>query len=434
MKGRKKLLAALLSFAAGVVHCLSTTVKTTARKRLKKSSYVHRQDLGTHQHVEMHSPEDLQELIQKCSRRQYGSANYRKGWQHFLHSSTNAVQRELAFNLPHPVHREEFENLAFRLGVAADTGEMPSFSDAGARSGYALDFFCRARNLADFLFDRDHASFPAFWTGALQESALLMQQQVPNTGQPLLRMASIGGGPGYDFVAAALVAMFASSGNDQARRQPKILATILDYEEGWKDLVQSMNNAAKNALPSQCYMQCSWGGKCDITKSLYHADNRACLENIETMQLWTCQYCVAENANQLQESNFVFFQELFAAVPEGTLLLVTETSPYLWPQFYRLIEAHCPSMQVGFPNKKGYQMVLRKGNFQLGDGCRLSAADLGALQQFENLSTLRERKKESGWGRQEQKIRGLVASRTMTSRLIDTTYTVAMGDLQLETG
>ena len=30
---------------------------------------------------------------------------------------------------------------------------MPSFEDAGSRSGYALDFFCRSRMLADILFD-----------------------------------------------------------------------------------------------------------------------------------------------------------------------------------------------------------------------------------------------------------------------------------------
>jgi hypothetical protein len=394
---------AVIALVAGVANCLST-VQTTARKRLKKSSFVQRRDLGT-ENQEILTREEIHNLLRKYSRRQYGSSNYRKGWRHFLHLSTNTIRRELSNNLPHPVNREEFENLAFRLGVAADTGEMPSFSDAGARSGYALDFFCRARNLADFLIDRDHPSFPAYWSEALHHSPLL--QQNSSDYLPKFRLASIGGGPGYDFVAAVLVALFSSG---TAEKCPGIQATILDYEEGWQDLVESMNTATQAALPD-CKISCHWGGKCDITKSIHHEDNRGCLEECDSADMLTCQYCVAENGVRLQDTNFVFFRELFEVVPEGTLLLLTETTPYLWPKLYRVIQSYCPYMQVGFPTNRGHQMVLRKGNVASGDCCVLSDKDQELLDEFEKISLIREQKKEIGLRRQEKKVRGLVPSR-----------------------
>jgi hypothetical protein len=388
------------ALVVGLTKALST-IHTTARKRLKKSSYFHRHDLGS-QSPPVSSPDELKELLQKTARRKYGSTKYRKRWRHFLQSSSNAIRQELSDKLPDPVDRQAHETLSFRLGVAADTGEMPSFADSGARSGYALDFFCRARNLADLLMDRDDPTFPVYWSESLANSPMLGSAGRDEPSKPF-RVTSIAGGPGYDFVAVALVALYAAGSDSDV---PSIRTTVLDYEPGWSNLVNAMEAATQTVLPNHDF-SCEWGGKCDITQPLSHHGNAACMEAIDSTHLWTCQYCVAENAQRLEDSGRVFFKELFEAVPEGALFVLTETTPYLWPSFCQLVEEHCPYMQVGFPNKHGYQMVLRKGNAV--DGFSLSSADQELLCYFETISKLRrEQKSENRRGRQEQKIRGLV--------------------------
>jgi hypothetical protein len=306
----------------------SLPIETIARKRLGKSSFIQNQGLGTLQ-KEIASSDDILDLARKSALRKYGSSNYRKAWHHWLHLATLSIRHDLSENLPSPVDRERFENLAFRLGVAADTGEMPSFSDAGARSGYALDFFCRARNLAGLFMEKEDPSYPAGWSDAMLST--------PNaTLEKSFNLTSLGGGPGFDFVAAALASTFYAAGSEA----PSIHATILDYEEGWSNLVKAMDSATRNVL-QQPQMSCCWGGKCDITKPVAHPDNAACLAEISSTQLWTCQYCIAENMHLLRESKFVFFQDLFEAAPVGAMFIFTETTPRIWPDFCNLVAEHC---------------------------------------------------------------------------------------------
>ena len=61
------------------------------------------------------------------------------------------------------------------MGVASDVGLMPSFEDPGAWSGYALEFFCRARNLADLYVDasKPNYKFLEGWVEGLMESIML---------------------------------------------------------------------------------------------------------------------------------------------------------------------------------------------------------------------------------------------------------------------
>ena len=99
-------------------------------------------------------------------------------------------------------------------------------------------------------------------------------------------MVSLGGGPGFDYVSAALATSFcsyytsSSSSTNKSSSQEQtavIKATILDYEEGWADLVQTMANSTQYILQNS-NLQCNWGGKNDITKSIFHPNNVACLE------------------------------------------------------------------------------------------------------------------------------------------------------------
>ncbi|KAL9187362.1 hypothetical protein ACHAXT_001465 [Thalassiosira profunda] len=393
--------AAILASALGGADGFSapTGVDTTARKRAGKRSFLRRQSRDKLPPIA--TPDDLHNLACSLSQRKRGSHSFYKGWVHWRSAALDAIRHHLSANLPHPADEARFENLFFRLGVASDVGEMPSFEDAGARSGYALEFFCRARNLADLYVDAFNPfyEFPDFWIDGLAETPML-----GGCVEGSYSMVSLGGGPGFDFVGAALATTFCSYTAEDLQL-PAIDATILDFEEGWGDLVEAMGNSTQQTLLSS-HMRCNWGGKCDITKSIFDPSNAACLARVNTTNLWTCQYCVAENANRLQDSEYVFFRELFEHASAGSMFVISEVHPRLWPDFYHLMEEHCPDMQVGF-NKGGRQMLLRKAQVDEQKELLISEKDRALVSKFEELGKHHERKINSGWQRQAPKIRGV---------------------------
>lgn len=309
--------------------------------------------------------------------------------------------------------------------MAADNGAMPSFESAGARSGYAVDFFCRAILLADLIVryvefhdgTEMHDEIPDYFANGLQE---IFQR-------PTCHLTSIGGGPGYDYVGLSLVNSYQSMLEDSNAASNKhhlstsIHATILDYEEGWYDLVDVMSYATKECLDfdktcnkddddsssestSSWKNSCNWGGKCDITKTMTDPANAACLAQVETTDLWTCQYCVAENAELLRGSDFVFFRDLLAMAKEGSVFLFTETTHRLWPEFVGIAEELSHGFEVTFPRiigRKGTQMVLRK-KFGAITGVEQKHLCANFILDRDN----HERKIENGYARQTRKVRG----------------------------
>ncbi|KAL3769612.1 hypothetical protein ACHAWO_011558 [Cyclotella atomus] len=337
------------------------------------------------------TPNELHQLAIKAGQRERGSKSYKKSWHHYRRCGTESIRYELSQLLPHPVDQAELNSLSFSLGVAADVGEMPSFESAGARSGYAMDYFCRARLLADLLIQ-------------LGNEAELTKK---------CHLTSIGGGPGFDYVAAALVSLFNAAGDSECIMP--VHATILDYEVGWGDLVGAMNEATNAALPTENKMHCRWGGACDITKSIYHESNTNCLQNVNSTTIWTCQYCVAENAVKLRDSDYVFFRELFAAAANGASFLITETTPRLWPEFYELVLQYNADnfdsmLQISFPYMRGQQMMITKSRIK--DGCSvprvISEKDEKLLLDFEKYLQSHDDLMESGWERQRKKTLPLI--------------------------
>jgi hypothetical protein len=387
----------------GVFGLSSTPTTRGPQKELGKRSFVPRR-LKEDIQQKIASPEYLLELVQDASLRKRGSLKSIRSWRHWSALTIETIRYHLSQNLPHPVHRQEFEALCFSLGVAADVGEMPSFSHAGSRSGYAVDFFCRSRLLSDIMMDVDNPTLPPRWKGTFLEKRLLFGE-VSESTTTSCNITSLGGGPGFDFVAAALVATYNTAGNGNA----KVHATIMDYEEGWQDLVEAMNVATQTTL-QQPGFTCEWGGKCDITQPLTHPNNAATLKVISTTDLWTCQYCVSENLIKLRETNYGFFRELFEAAPVGALFLFTETTTRVWPDFLDMVQTDLPYMEIGFPkrasgrSKKSPQMVLCKQSPR--DACPVHPRDLELADEFRRYLERHERKLGSGWERQVRKIRG----------------------------
>lgn len=221
-----------------------------------------------------------------------------------------------------------------------------------------------------------------------------------------------------------------------------IHATVMDYEEGWGDLVEAMDQSTRNLLchtdnddgdgddeeKSVLYpsMSCDWGGKCDITKSIVNDSvNARCLQLLRgdtAAKLWICQYCVAENAELLRDSDYIFLKELVQEMPDGTLLLLTEVVPRLWPEMVRMLknEGLLETTEVGF--LKGYhgkQFLLRKncrGTASAEEAVGVDDSPFASLddrtrdqlEHFEKLASYHERKLDSGWERQGRKENGSI--------------------------
>merc|ERR1711920_434886 len=96
--------------------------------------------------------------------------------------------------------------------------------------------------------------------------------------------------------------------------------------------------------------------------SLSHPNNSGCLQIASSVDLWVCQYCVAENMAKLRDSKYVFFTDLFAAAREGALFIITEVTPRLWPDFVEAIQAQPDlGLEVAFVQySKRRQSALRR--------------------------------------------------------------------------
>ncbi|CAB9515117.1 expressed unknown protein [Seminavis robusta] len=356
------------------------------------------------------SAQDLQDLANLNALRKPGSLKYTSSWRDWCARSLDASRYHLSQNLPHVPDPQGFGELFFNLGAAADTGEMPSFQDPGSRSGYALEFFCRARLLAHLLFDNYNqlslSSGPRSTSDDFIRNLYRPERSV-ETGrnENICRMVSIGGGPGYDFVGVLLADTFSTCGRGSTR----IEGTVFDYEKGWEDLVKAMNVATNHALVNDEQSSLHWGGTCDITKPLTDASNQeALLPTIASTDVFVCQYCIAENAKGLRESEFVFFADLFDEARMDTVFILTEVTPRIWPEIVDVLLQRPDGgedFQVHFigttTRKKGGQMFISKRK-----GSGISPEALSACEEYRRLRTLHERKIENGFQRQPKKVRG----------------------------
>ena len=109
---------------------VTTGIETTARKRIGKKSFINKE--RNDKLPPILSPNELHNLGVSLSKRIIGSHSFHKGWLNWRTCAIDAIRHDLSNNLPHPTNRTKFENLFFRLGVASDVGQMPSFEDAGA--------------------------------------------------------------------------------------------------------------------------------------------------------------------------------------------------------------------------------------------------------------------------------------------------------------
>eukprot|EP00984_Skeletonema_dohrnii_P008247 scaffold3030_cov72-Skeletonema_dohrnii-CCMP3373.AAC.1 len=205
---------------------------STIQKRSGRNSFLQKHEQPhSYKRTPKHnilSPDELHNLAISLSKRKPGSNGFNRGWIQYRTAALDSIRYHLYTNLPHPAEKANFEQLFFNLGVAADRGVMPSFSNAGARSGYAVEFFCRAKNLADLFADsltaasslsssissqtsarqlnsNSHYEFPEYWLEGLRGSPIL-----GSSDGGAYSVVSLGGGPGFDYVSSAVATSFCS--------------------------------------------------------------------------------------------------------------------------------------------------------------------------------------------------------------------------------
>lgn len=350
--------------------------------------------------LDIASPEEIQDFVLKTARKTPGSKAYDAVWRNWCTMSVGAIRFHLSQVMPHPADLNGFGELFYNLGTAADRGEMPSFADPGARAGYALEFFCRARLIADLFLEKYNQPSTSKDIFVSKYGS----DDPANASGRTCRLLSLGGGPGYDYIGLLLATTFATTGLGKTQ----IEGVVYDYEEGWQDLVAAMNKATDCALLNDNKSNLRWGGVCDITKPLSDPSNAACQPDVTSCDVIICQYCVAENAMRLRDSDFCFFSDVFEQAADNTTIVITEVTPRIWPEIVNILLQR-PDGGKGFTvdflraikRSLGPQLVVQKR-----EGATICPEELAACDEFRRLQALHERKIKNGFVRQPRKVRG----------------------------
>mgnify|MGYP000010223982 CR=1 FL=1 len=378
----------------GLLHVQSSIQPGNARRGAKH--IVEGKD--TNSQTIIQTPQELQDMSFLNAARTPGSLRYVSNWRDWSDKSVDAIRYHLSQNLPHPADPEGFGQLFYNLGTAADRGEMPCFADPGSRSGYALEFFCRSKLLADLIFDNYSSSIFDFSSDDTQLGSN------PDDSNDF-HLMSVGGACGYDYVGVLLAESFATSGQGKTC----IKAKAFDYEEGWKDLVESMHTATNSALLNTNKSSLEWGGPCDITKSLADLTNKDCAASVPTTDIFICQYCIAENAKSLRESQFQFFSDLFENAKNDAVFVFTEVTPRIWPDIVDVVlrqegggDGFMIDFMRGERRRSGPHLVIRKR-----EGATFNRENVfGFCDEYRRMDRLHQRKIENGYRRQARKVRG----------------------------
>ena len=222
--------------------------------------------------------------------------------------------------------------ITLALGNAASCGVMPSFADPQERAAYTTQKLSgRTLRVAEYLLC---AVFKGKGLCSDESDDPWVRSAVARLmhGSSTCEVVSIGGGPGYDAVALALVSEFMGR---QAGGAADVRAYVLDYEAGWQSLAESLAEATLEVLDSDRH-NLGHFGITDLTEPLEATSNQTALARVAHCDLWVASYCVAENAIALRSGEFAFFRDVFAQSKPGALFLFVETTHRLWPELVQI--------------------------------------------------------------------------------------------------
>mmetsp|Transcript_10733 Transcript_10733/g.19462 ORF Transcript_10733/g.19462 Transcript_10733/m.19462 type:complete len:373 (+) Transcript_10733:31-1149(+) len=355
----------------------------------------------------------IQELKARATRKVPRSSSYRKLWRNYCHRFAEDVQDELRQIIGSNVdYMRAAQRLEFELGATgANQGVMPDFSNDSALRGYSLQHFGRVRLLGDLITQtqpewlerRVEELFPITGAGGRKSSSdsnSIFDDESPGKQvPPKVDLVSLGGGPGYDFVAGAALSEYRSG--------PDVHAHVYEYENQWESSVHSMKSAAHAILGSDRH-RCNFG-HCDITLPLSDAINAEVAEGAnDEGKIFVCSYCVVENALALRSRDWTFFRDLFAEAADGALFFIPDTTHRLWPELAGVakdagLRFATPHLRCG---KAGWHFVAFKDAGHPGDRYYNTAICRDLLERFKADNAAHLNRLERGWKRESRKIKG----------------------------
>ena len=269
-----------------------------------------------------------------------------------------------------PIDVKAGEALHMALKHVCARGVMPDFSHSGALAHYAVENLTqRAQKTTAVLL--------------LDEARPLLTSLLLSPTRPTLRVAAVGGGPGFEAVGLAVLASF-------LRVAIEVECLSMDIEPRWGPVLAAVVGGTCDLAGNPC---------CDVVhpEHLRAGDRPRLALEVEpepeqeqahvagltprhrvafvasdcltgragselllaapTMDLFTFNYCMVENAKALRADGFCYLRKVFAAAAVGAVFMFMDASYHLWQEvvevFGSLSDCGVEDFEQGNPGGKG---------------------------------------------------------------------------------
>ena len=258
-----------------------------------------------------------------------------QGWYHAFERQIAGVPRAVVGgdgSTPRPsLDVDAGEALHRALNEVVNNGVMPDFSHPGALVHYTLENLQQRSQKATAAMLLDEAR-------PLLEALMLSRREV-------VRVAAVGGGPGFEAVGLAALAQ-------HLRSVVSVESISMDIEKEWAPLLASVVAGATftHATPDELHAStCSLASadaksSCGGASSLRHRVafvQSDCLTGhagpdllsaAPQVDLFTFNYCMVENAKALRRDKFAYLRQVFAAAQIGAVFVFMDAAYHLWEE------------------------------------------------------------------------------------------------------
>lgn len=279
-----------------------------------------------------------------------------------------------------PIDVQAGETLHMALKHVCTKGVMPDFSNSGALAHYAVENLTqRAQKTTAALL--------------LDEARPLLDSLLLSPTRPTLRVAAVGGGPGFEAVGLAVLADF-------LRVTVEVECLSMDIEAEWGAVLAAVVGGTRDLAGNSC---------CEVvppealeagdapdqgpgpesgseptpgprpkTKQGQHAPRFTprhrvafvasdCLTGragpelllaAPTMDLFTFNYCMVENAKALRADGYSYLRKVFAAAAAGAVFIFMDAAYHLWQEVVEVFGSLSDREGVGSGGTRGQRFAV----------------------------------------------------------------------------
>eukprot|EP01043_Picozoa_sp_COSAG02_P045604 COSAG02_NODE_4188_length_5646_cov_5.157202_7_plen_378_part_00 len=273
-----------------------------------------------------------------------------KDWDRVFERSLETVPAAVVANRSlAPIDLHAGETLHMALKHVCTGGVMPDFSDSGALAHYAVENLTqRAQKTTAALL--------------LDEVRPLLRSLLLSPTRRTLRVVAVGGGPGFEAVGLAVLAEF-------LRVSVEIECLSMDIEPGWGPVLGAVVGGTRDLGGNPCCEvvqpeslqvgdtmpepRARPGLESEPEPEQEHQGSRLTprhrvafvasdcltgragpelLQAAPTMDLFTFNYCMVENAKALRANSYSYLRKVFAAAATGAVFIFMDAAYHLWQE------------------------------------------------------------------------------------------------------